>query len=161
MTDRGRAALAERIVDRMAASYRLSSTRAADIAKAIDESIDRSGNLLGWLRDYVYGPADDALAVTPREEGAGLRLRRIEEAARDVDALWEAEDGELIHWQVEAGEALEDLRAALAVTPSLLDPNTTPVEGDADFDATSPDYRCPAVALGRRGCICYDVDLHG
>jgi len=48
-----RATLALRIANRMAQSYSRSTTRAADVAKACDEVIDPSGNLLGWLREYA------------------------------------------------------------------------------------------------------------
>ncbi len=74
----------------------------------------------GWVADpdateynlRVTGLALAAalLAARQPDPDAG-RLLRIEHAARDVDGLWEAEDGELIRWSVEAAEALEDLRA--------------------------------------------------
>jgi hypothetical protein len=58
---------------------------------------------------------EEGLSAAPPSEGLDVeleRLRRIEHAARDVDGLW-SESRTLIHWQVEAGEALRDLRAAL------------------------------------------------
>ena len=53
--------LARKIADRMAQSYRLSTTRAADVATALDEVIDQTGNLLGWLREYARlgAPSED------------------------------------------------------------------------------------------------------
>lgn len=41
--------LALQIADRMTLVYR---AHPAEIAETCDEQIDRSGNLLGWLRDY-------------------------------------------------------------------------------------------------------------
>lgn len=43
--------LREKIIDRLAASYLADPVK---VATALDAQIDRSGNLLGWLRDYVY-----------------------------------------------------------------------------------------------------------
>ena len=43
-----RNALAQKVLDRLVLCY---LTRPADVADACDESIDRSGNLLGWIRD--------------------------------------------------------------------------------------------------------------
>jgi hypothetical protein len=45
--------LADLMADRLAMSYRRSTTDAADLATLLDETTDRSGNLLGWLREYV------------------------------------------------------------------------------------------------------------
>jgi hypothetical protein len=42
--------LALLIADRLAQAYEKDRAR---VAKACDEEVDRSGNLLGWLRDYV------------------------------------------------------------------------------------------------------------
>ena len=42
--------LAAKIADRLALVYK---ERAFDLAEACDEKIDRSGNLLGWIRDYA------------------------------------------------------------------------------------------------------------
>ena len=42
--------LAAKICDRLALVYKMSPE---DLAAACDEKIDRSGNLLGWIRDYA------------------------------------------------------------------------------------------------------------
>lgn len=47
--------------------------------------------------------------------------QNVIDAALDVDALWEAQEGEPIRWQVEAAEALEDLRSAVAALGSQED----------------------------------------
>lgn len=43
-------ALARKIADRISTRYRADP---AGIAAVLDEDVDRSGNLLGWLRDYA------------------------------------------------------------------------------------------------------------
>jgi hypothetical protein len=48
--------LAVKIADRLAARYRAVP---AAIAEACDETLDRSGNLLGWLRDYARLTSED------------------------------------------------------------------------------------------------------
>lgn len=44
--------LALQIADRIAENYG-NPNRMAAIAEACDKVLDRSGNLLGWIRDYV------------------------------------------------------------------------------------------------------------
>lgn len=48
-----RVRLALLIADRLAEVYNTSTAHAARVAEACDESWDRSGNLLGWLREYA------------------------------------------------------------------------------------------------------------
>ena len=86
--------------------------------------------LIGWCAQRIlFGqvspgrPAGDLtpsseliadVALWPEGRAEVERLQAIEHAARDVDGLWYGADGELIHWSVEAAEALEDLRTVLA-----------------------------------------------
>ena len=48
----------------------------------------------------------DLLAALDRAEAVMV-------AARDVDGMWNGEEGEVIRWLPESAECLEDLRAAL------------------------------------------------
>jgi hypothetical protein len=63
--------------------------------------------------DELQQERNELLGVVSAARAEIEGLRAVRDAAVDVDSLWEAEDGELIRWQVEAGEALNDLRAAL------------------------------------------------
>ena len=47
--------LAALIADRIALAYRSDTNRAARLAEVCDEVTDRSGNLLGWIREYNRG----------------------------------------------------------------------------------------------------------
>lgn len=113
--------------------------------------------LLDWLylnggafrtedRDHIEAAilAIEAEAAHPESAPATSQspvdLRAVVEAARDVDALWDAEDGEMIRWEVEAGEALEDLRAALRAVPA-----------EAEEAATLPPPNLSLMGTVRRG----------
>ena len=73
--------LAVRMSDRLCAVYRSEYRREA-VAEACDNVLDRSGNLLGWLRDYELmtlkhrGPANgDSRVAMPQpslDQGHGL-----------------------------------------------------------------------------------------
>lgn len=45
--------LADLIADRLAVAYNRDVERAAKLAEVCDEVTDRSGNLLGWIREYA------------------------------------------------------------------------------------------------------------
>lgn len=55
--------LARLIADRIATAYNLDVHRAETLAAVCDETADRSGNLLGWIREYA------ALATAKEAEG--------------------------------------------------------------------------------------------